>query len=138
VWIAVDAATPENGCLRILKGSHKDRRLRKHNTVAAGDVTLTQELAPEEYNESEAVDLELQAGQVSLHDVFLLHGSEANTSPNPRRGMTLRFMPTTSHFDRDLAIDLHKRLGITDHSVRTLYLMHGLDESGKNDFRVRM
>lgn len=138
VWIAVDAATPENGCLRILKGSHKDRRLRKHHTVTGGDVTLTQELLPEEYDESQAVDLELEAGQISLHDVFLLHGSEANASPNSRRGMTLRFMPTTSVFDRDMAVDLHKRLGITDHSVRTLYLMRGGDESGVNDFRVRM
>ncbi len=138
VWIAVDAATPENGCLRVMKGSHKDRRLRRHRTVKASDVTLTQELQPDEYDESQAVDLELAAGQVSLHDVFLLHGSEANTSDRPRRGMTLRFMPTSSVFDRGRATELSDRLGITDHSVRTLYLMRGIDESGHNDFRIRL
>ena len=137
VWIAVDAATPENGCLRVIRGSHKDRRLRRHRTVAAGDVTLTQELQPDEYDERQAVDLELAPGQVSLHDVFLLHGSEANVSDRPRRGMTLRFMPTSSVFDRERATDLHHRLGITDHSVRTLYLMRGNDETGQNDFRIR-
>jgi len=137
VWIAVDAATPENGCLRVISGSHQERRLRRHRTVAAGDVTLTQELQPEEYDERLAVDLELAPGQVSLHDVFLLHGSEANTSDRPRRGMTLRFMPTTSVFDRALATELHQRLGITDHAVRTLYLMRGIDRSGQNDFRIR-
>jgi ectoine hydroxylase-related dioxygenase (phytanoyl-CoA dioxygenase family) len=137
VWIAVDAATPENGCLRVIRGSHQERRLRRHRTVDAPDVTLTQELEPDEYDERLAVDLELEPGQVSLHDVFLLHGSEANRSARARRGMTLRFMPTTSVFDRGLATDLHRRLGITDHAVRTLWLMRGNDLSGQNDFRIR-
>jgi ectoine hydroxylase-related dioxygenase (phytanoyl-CoA dioxygenase family) len=137
VWIAIDASTPENGCLRVIKGSHKDQRLRRHRTVKAPDVNLTQELEPDEYDESNAVDLELAPGQVSLHDVFLLHGSEANTSERPRRGMTLRFMPTTSVFDREIATELHDRIGITDHSVRTLWLMRGADRSGQNDFLVR-
>ncbi len=71
VWIAVDAATQQNGCLRVISGSHQERRLRRHRTVAAGDVTLTQELQPDEYDERQAVDLVLAPGQVSLHDVFL-------------------------------------------------------------------
>ncbi|MEQ9642485.1 MAG: phytanoyl-CoA dioxygenase family protein [Alphaproteobacteria bacterium] len=137
VWIAVDAATPENGCLRIIPGSHKDKRLRKHNTNDALNLTLNQELAADEYDPDTAVDLVLEEGQVSLHDVYLLHGSEANTSPNPRRGMTLRFMPTSSVFDRDLAHDIYKRIGQTDHAHRTLYLMRGRDLSGKNDFAMR-
>jgi hypothetical protein len=49
----------------------------------------------------------------------------------------LRFMPTSSVFDRALASELYQRLGITDHSVRTLYLMRGIDECGQNDFRIR-
>lgn len=138
VWIAVDAATPENGCLRVIKGSHKSGKLRKHRTVDADDVTLHQELMPDEYDESQAVDLVLQPGQVSLHDVFILHGSEANVSPNPRRGMTLRFMPTSSVFDRDKAREMHKSMGVIDHSQRTLFLMAGTDKSGENDFRMRL
>ncbi|MEM7022644.1 MAG: phytanoyl-CoA dioxygenase family protein [Pseudomonadota bacterium] len=137
VWIAVDAATSENGCLRVIKGSHQDRRLRKHHTVELIDVTLNQELDADEYDENNAVDLVLEPGQVSLHDVFLLHGSEANQSPNARRGMTLRFMPTTSVFDRKVASELYDRLGTTDHSLRTLYLMRGRDLSGQNDFAMR-
>ena len=137
VWIAVDAATPENGCLRIIPGSHKDRRLRKHNTNDAPNLTLNQELAADEYDPSTAVDLVLEEGQISLHDVYLLHGSEANASANPRRGMTLRFMPTSSVFDRELAHDIYKRIGQTDHAHRTLYLMRGRDLSGQNDFAMR-
>ena len=137
VWIAVDDATPENGCLRFIRGSHRGKRLLSHHTNSSPDLTLNQELVDSEYDESEAVDLVLEAGRISLHDVFLAHGSEANRSPRPRRGMTLRYMPTTSVFDRDMARRLADEKGIMDHTQRTLFLMRGEDRSGQNDFRLR-
>lgn len=136
-WIAIDDATTENGCLRIIRGSHKARRLAKHRTNPAEDLTLHQELAAEEFDEADAVDLELEAGQFSLHDVYLYHGSEANTSSKSRRGMTLRYMPTTSVFDRTFAKRLHREKGVTDHSDRTTFLIRGQDRSGENDFQMR-
>ncbi len=138
VWIALDETTTENGCLRMIRGSHKSRRLRKHHTNDAENLTLNQELDPAEYDEADAVDLLLKPGQISLHDVYLLHGSEANHSSQSRRGMTLRYMPTTSVFDRQVAKDLHKKLKIMDHSERTVFLMRGRDVSGQNDFTVRL
>lgn len=51
--------------------------------------------------------------------------------------MTLRFMPTTSYFDRDIAREQKKAFSLADHSQRTLYLMSGEDRSGRNDFRMR-
>ena len=75
--------------------------------------------------------------KLSRHDVYLLHGSEPNHSPRPRRGMTLRFMPTTSVFHRDIARQQSKDFALADHSLRTLYLMSGVDRSGRNDFRLR-
>jgi len=133
VWMAIDDATTENGCLRVVRGSHRDRQLRRHETNPSPDLTLQQELPASEIDESAVVDLVLEAGQVSLHDVFLVHGSEPNRSARPRRGMTLRFMPTTSLFDRRLARELHERLGVVDHSERTLYLLRGTDRCGSND-----
>jgi ectoine hydroxylase-related dioxygenase (phytanoyl-CoA dioxygenase family) len=137
VWIALDDSTPENGCLRVIPGSHHERRLRAHRSLDAKDVTLGQELEPSEFDPSTAKDIVLKAGQMSLHDVYLLHSSEANGSPQPRRGMTLRFMPTTSRLDRDLATQLAHELNVLDHADRTLFLMRGVDRSGRNDFRVR-
>ena len=75
-------------------------------------------------------DVELEPGQVSLHDVYLMHGSEPNTSGRPRRGMTLRFMPTSSVYHHDL------RNNAVD-AGRTVFLMRGTDRSGRNDFRLR-
>ena len=130
VWIALDDATRANGCLRFLPGSHKNRRLASHHHSDAKDIALPLELDPEHVDESRAVDLVLEKGQLSLHDVYLIHGSEANRSNRPRRGMTLRFMPTTSVYHRDLGkspVD----------AQRPLFLMRGEDRSGKNDFRLR-
>jgi ectoine hydroxylase-related dioxygenase (phytanoyl-CoA dioxygenase family) len=137
VWIAIDDSTTENGCLRVIPGSHHGQRLRAHRTIEATDVTLNQELLATEYDEAQAADLVLEAGQMSLHDVYLLHGSEPNRSPRPRRGMTLRYMPTTSVFDRDVARAQAREFSLADHSQRTLYLMGGVDRSGRNDFLLR-
>ena len=137
IWIAIDDSTTENGCLRVIPGSHHGQKLRAHRKLDTGDAVLNQELLESEYDLSQAADLVLKAGQMSLHDVYLLHGSEPNFSPRPRRGMTLRFMPTTSYFDRDIARQQAKEFALADHSLRTLYLMSGVDRSGRNDFRLR-
>ena len=134
VWLAVDEATPENGCLKFIRGSHKDQRLKAHSRTDATDVTLNQELDPAAYDEREAVDLVLEAGQLSLHDVYLLHGSEANHSDKPRRGMTMRFMPTTSLFDRELAKRKSETQKIRDQSHQKVFLMRGEDRTGRNLF----
>ena len=51
--------------------------------------------------------------------------------------MTLRLMPTTSVYDRTVAREQHEKIGIVDHSGRTLVLMRSGDASGQNDFRLR-
>ena len=138
VWLAIDDATIENGCLKFMPGSHKDKRLRPHRTSNDPNFTLHQELLESEYDDDKAFHLELEAGQMSLHDVYLLHGSEANNSGKSRRGMTMRFMPGTSVFDRAKARQMHQDMGIVDHSDRTVYLMRGADKTGENDFRMRL
>ena len=135
VWIAVDAATTENGCLRVIPGSQRRRRLGKHDYNGAEGLSLPLEIRAEEYDEETAQDIVLAPGQISLHDVFLIHGSAPNRSERPRRGMTLRYMPTTSTYRRDLADG--RRGGPLSMAERTLYLMRGVDRSGSNDFRIR-
>ena len=136
IWIAVDASTSENGCLRVIPGSHRARRLASHNESCAEGLALNLEPDKSEFNEAEAHDIVLEPGQISLHDVYLYHGSEANRSDKPRRGMTLRYMPTTSVYLHD-RMPRSQRDGRSAMSQRTVYLMRGSDKSGQNDFRVR-
>ena len=137
VWLAIDASTVENGCLRVLPGSHRAKKLYRHVTNDDPALTLSQELVDADCREADAVDLVLDPGRMSLHDIYLAHGSEPNLSDRPRRGLTMRFMPTTSLFDRALADDLHRRNGLRNHADRTLFLMRGQDRTGQNDFRLR-
>ncbi|MFT5111649.1 MAG: ectoine hydroxylase-related dioxygenase (phytanoyl-CoA dioxygenase family) [Parasphingorhabdus sp.] len=136
VWIAVDASTTENGCLRVIPGSHRSKRLAQHHQNDAPGLALNLQLDEEEFDEKDAENIILEPGQVSLHDVYLYHGSEPNRSARPRRGMTLRYMPTTSVYHHDLETEF-KPEGVLDMSQRSLYLMRGVDISNNNDFRIR-
>ena len=137
VWIAVDDATTENGCLQFIPGSHKDKRLMKHEQKNDPALTLQQELLPDEFDEAAAENLVLEAGQISMHDVFLAHGSAVNRSDKPRRGMTLRLMPTTSVYDRNIAQTMYEKRRGNNLAHHSVFLMRGVDRSGKNDFRIR-
>ncbi len=105
VWLAIDDANEENGCLRFIKGSHKDKKLKQHSRNNKKNLTLHQELNKEELDEENIVNLILKRGQISLHDVYMVHGSKENKSPKSRRAMTMRFMPLTSKFDHNFVFD---------------------------------
>ena len=134
VWIAVDDSNTENGCLQVIPGSHRRRELKGHHINKADGLALPLELDEDTFDARDAVNIELLRGQISLHDVYLMHASDANQSDSPRRGMTLRFMPTSSIYRRDIEM---KMGGSTLQQERSLFLMRGSDESGENDFRVR-
>ena len=135
VWLAIDDANVENGCLRFIKGSHKEKKLKSHNINDNKNLTLNQELDESEYNEKDAVNLTLKRGQISLHDVYLVHGSEANNSSMARRAITMRFMPTSSVFDHQMVKDknLFSKLNASKYQDRKIYHMRGKDISGKNN-----
>ena len=127
VWLAIDDATSKNGCLKFIKGSHKDKKLKKHKINKSEKLTLNQELLKSEYIEKNSVDLVLKRGQISLHDVYMVHGSEENKSPKSRRAMTMRFMPTTSIFDHRFVFNTR------DFSITKIYQARGKDVSMKNN-----
>jgi hypothetical protein len=134
VWIAIDDATPENGCLRYMPGSHKERRIFPHHWVEDPDLTLTQVLDPEWYEKDRAVEVVREAGQIAIHDVYMAHQSAPNRSDKRRSGLVLRIMPATSHYNhaKGKASDNPSH----DYARRALYLLSGEDKSGRNDFAI--
>lgn len=138
VWIAIDDTTVENGCLRLIPGSHKAKRLMAHDQKNDPNYTLPQELQPSEYRDEDVEDLILEAGQMSFHDVFLAHGSEINSSAKARRGMTLRLMPTSSVYNRCVAAEMARARGGVSLAEHSLFLLRGSDLSTANDFRLRV
>ena len=132
VWIAATESTTANGCLRVIPGSHKARRIGKHVFEGRRDMIVRRSLAQEEFDERKAIDIELEAGQMVLFDVYTIHGAAHNRGSMPRAGYALRFMPSTSHFNHDGA-ENRTEPGYA-HDTRALMLVRGVDRSGKNDF----
>lgn len=116
--------------MRIIPGSHKDRHMYRHDVDEIAPQTLKQTLSPADMPDIEPVDVVLEPGMISFHDVYTMHGSEPNNSGTRRAGLTIRYIPTTSHYDRELAKELG---GSGANPFRELHLVRGIDACGKND-----
>jgi ectoine hydroxylase-related dioxygenase (phytanoyl-CoA dioxygenase family) len=86
-------------------------------------------------DESKAVDIVLEPGQISLHHAMIAHGSNANRSAKRRCGYAIRYMPATSLFDRSIPPTRIANNQVLDYSQRPLWLLRGKDRAG-NDFTV--
>jgi ectoine hydroxylase-related dioxygenase (phytanoyl-CoA dioxygenase family) len=136
VWVALDASVHENGCLQVVPRSHLARRSYEHLHEDRDDLVLNQRLAADTFQQRDAVALELQPGQMSLHDVYMIHGANVNRSPNRRAGVALRYMPASSVFERNLNPVAGKSGVPVSFATRPLWLLRGKDRSGRNDFQV--
>ena len=83
-----------------------------------------------------AADIVLQPGQMSLHDVYMIHGSNPNRSPRQRAGVAIRYMPGSSLFNRDLFTTSDQSGYTVDFARRPLWLLRGKDRTGRNDFNI--
>lgn len=92
-WLAIDDADCDNACMRFIPGTHVHGHLPYRESDTQENNVLNQTVdAVEQFGTP--VDVELRAGQMSLHSDLLLHGSGANTSPRRRCGLTLRYCHT--------------------------------------------
>lgn len=90
VWLAIDDADRQNACMRFIPGTHHFGHLTYRLTENDGDNVLDQTVEnAEEFGEP--IDVQLNAGEISIHSDLLLHGSEANDSDRRRCGLTLRY-----------------------------------------------
>jgi hypothetical protein len=87
VWLAFTDSHPQNGAMKVIPGTHR-HRLRH---VDSGRDTDVLDKAVAEVREEDAVFVTLKAGQISLHDGQIVHGSEPNRSGRLRCGLTMRF-----------------------------------------------
>jgi phytanoyl-CoA dioxygenase PhyH len=115
VWLAIDDASVENACMRFIPGSHRYGHLTYALSETDDSNVLNQTVEGAE-KLGEPVDVELAAGEISIHSDLLLHGSEANQSTCRRCGLTLRYCPA----------DVRAGLGWNAKGV----IVSGSDESG--------
>ena len=133
-WVALDPSVKANGCLRVVPGSHKQKKLFPHLREDREDLVLTNRIRA--FDESSAVDIELEPGQMSLHDIYMIHGATVNRSPMRRAGVAIRYMPGSSVFVRELMKPGTSSGYLVDFSTRPLWLLKGRDRTGRNDFTI--
>ncbi len=92
VWLAIDDATVENACMRFIPGTHLFGHLT-YTLSESDEANVLDQTVPGAEKFGAPVDVELAAGEISIHSDLLLHGSEANSSAKRRCGLTLRYCP---------------------------------------------
>jgi hypothetical protein len=135
VWIALDDSKVENGCMRVIPGSHRMGDF-SHEVSDREDLVLNNVLNDPRIDLAKAYDVILEAGQFSLHDIDIVHGSQPNRSPRRRAGFAMRYMPSSSHFDRGLQMGSGSNTAPVEFKNRPIWLVRGVDRCGKNDFRA--
>jgi phytanoyl-CoA hydroxylase len=87
-WIALDAATVENGCLYVIPGSHREGPVVHFNR-------RDWQICDDQVQTSRAVAAPLKPGGVLLFNSYLQHGTPANDSPLRRRALQFVYIPAT-------------------------------------------
>jgi len=102
-WIALTVSEPANGCMRVIPGSHKQGVLEHENVQDPNLLNKRGERLRMDVDESQAVDVVLKPGEMSLHHTNIVHGSNPNTSDGPRIGFIVRFVTNlTTNRDRQV------------------------------------
>ena len=91
-WVALTPSRPENGCMRVVPGSHLSEQLPHHDTFAANSLLSRGQEVSVDVDEADAVDIVLQPGEFSLHHTMTIHGSQANRSATRRVGIAIRYV----------------------------------------------
>ena len=99
-WLAIDAATRDNGCVRLIPGSH--RQGYRQNTRDPKFVDTSS------VDDSRAIEMELKPGEFFLFNAEVLHASFENTSGIPRLGLAIRFTVPRVRVDQDAILPDHR------------------------------
>ena len=116
-WIAADEATKQNGCLQVIKGSHKLGRL-DHGSVNGQTGADAERVELLQAAGLEVVHCELPRGGAVFFHCNTLHSSDNNRSPSPRWGLICcyntkgngKLRGTDNHPSYDMALESTKVL----------------------------
>jgi non-haem Fe2+, alpha-ketoglutarate-dependent halogenase len=91
-WIALSDVTPENGCMRVIPGSHLKGRISHTQTTSVNSLFGPTSEIEVEVDENEAVSIALAGGKCSFHHSSIVHGSPPNQSDSKRISLIVRFV----------------------------------------------
>jgi ectoine hydroxylase-related dioxygenase (phytanoyl-CoA dioxygenase family) len=92
-WLAIDPSHEENGCMRVIPGTHEGGFSDYESVDSAGNTFASQIKGG--VDEGKAVPFVLEPNECSIHDGRIMHGAQPNTSPQRRCGYTMRYFPSS-------------------------------------------
>jgi non-heme Fe2+,alpha-ketoglutarate-dependent halogenase len=93
-WVAFTPSTVTTGCMRVIPGTHTVDQVPHRDTFAADNLLSRGQEIDVAVDETKALDVVLQPGEMSLHHVRLIHGSAPNQGDGARIGYAIRYVPT--------------------------------------------
>ena len=102
LWVAATDSTRDNGCMRVIPGTQNAKLIKKSDLAELDQskYVLGFGIREEDIDDSDAIDIELSAGDVSIHNPAIIHGSNENRTDSWRIGLTLRYIPTKTHVNK--------------------------------------
>jgi ectoine hydroxylase-related dioxygenase (phytanoyl-CoA dioxygenase family) len=137
IWIAVDYCDEENGCLRFIPGSGRGG-LVEHIRDDKSEALLSFEADTHGLDTSASVPAVRKPGQFSAHDLYCVHGAEANNSNRRRAGLTFHYMNADDVYDRSFGDAVASGQGRKPAplATRPIWLVLGENKNPTNDFRI--
>jgi non-haem Fe2+, alpha-ketoglutarate-dependent halogenase len=94
-WVALSPANLESGCMKFIPGSQTQNHLEHVDTFHKDNLLSRGQEIAVEVDAAKSVNCILAPGEMSLHHVKLVHGSEPNRSNDRRIGLAIRYIPTS-------------------------------------------
>ena len=101
-WVALSPATRASGCMKFVPGSHTEQVVPHVDTHDDNNMLSRGQEIAVEVNEDDAVAVELEPGQASLHHGHLFHASGPNTTDDRRIGVAIRFISQGNRLNKPL------------------------------------
>jgi ectoine hydroxylase-related dioxygenase (phytanoyl-CoA dioxygenase family) len=121
-WVALTPANLKNGCMKFLPGSQTQDHLQHVDTFHKDNLLSRGQEIAVKVDTDNTVDCILNPGEMSLHHVKLVHGSEPNRSNDRRIGLAIRYIPTDV-----------RQMKVRDSAT----LVRGVDREGNFDHEPR-
>ena len=109
VWLAIDKADVENGCMGVIPGTHRNG-FSEYEKMDTDSRIFNIKIKDDQVDESKVVWLELEKNFYSLHDSRIIHGARANMSQRRRTGYTMRYFSNELVFNREHPDNLRHRI----------------------------
>ena len=129
-WLALSESSIESGCMRVIPETHQEQ-IRHEDTLNEENLLSRGQQVSVEVDETQAVDVILKPGEISLHHVLLFHSSKPNISHDRRIGFAIRYIPT--HIEQTAGKDSATLVRGEDH-----YHHFELESSPSRDFEPKM